>query len=229
MSIKRQVLRAEVQEMILDRLTQGQWRPGARLSIDGLARDLEVSPTPVREALVALERSGLIRYQALKGYVVAEPLTGEQIGELIDARIVLEVAALTRAFRDWDALVAELRETHARHQALAEQILAGEDPDYDLIHQYFLADSDFHEALFTHADNHFLSAMRETLSSHVHRMRQTWSEGAEQIDAAEAIAEHAAILARVEERNHDGALQALRGHLEAVRDRSGGERAPETA
>ena len=108
MSSKRQALRADVQEEIQNRLMQGDWRPGARLSIDGLARDLDVSPTPVREALAALERSELITYQPLKGFVVAPPLTAEQIGELIDARLVVELAAFTRAFGTWQALLDDL-------------------------------------------------------------------------------------------------------------------------
>src|SRR5699024_384705 len=57
MAVRRQVLRAEVEELILQRLLESRWAPGSRLSIDGLARDLEVSPTPVREAMVSLERS----------------------------------------------------------------------------------------------------------------------------------------------------------------------------
>jgi DNA-binding GntR family transcriptional regulator len=223
MTSKRQVLRADVQEGIQNRLVQGNWRPGSRLSIDGLARELEVSPTPVREALVALERSGLIEYQALKGFVVAPPLTAQQIDELIDARLVIEVAAFTRAFADWQALLEDLREAHAAHTAIADQISEAGDPDYALIHEYFDADAAFHEALFRHAGNHYLGSMREVLNTHGHRMRQTWSEGPEQIDAAEAITEHEAILARVAEHNHDGALHALRRHLEGVRERSGGQ------
>ena len=68
MAVRRQVLRAEVEELILQRLLEARWPPGARLSIDGLARDLEVSPTPVREAMVSLERSGLVEYVALRGF-----------------------------------------------------------------------------------------------------------------------------------------------------------------
>jgi len=33
-------------------------QPGTRLSIDGLSRDLEVSPTPVREALFVARQKG---------------------------------------------------------------------------------------------------------------------------------------------------------------------------
>src|SRR5690625_5591325 len=77
MAIKRQVLRAEVEELILERLLESRWSPGSRLSIDGLARDLEVSPTPVRGAMVSLERSGPVEYVALRGYAVAPMLDVE--------------------------------------------------------------------------------------------------------------------------------------------------------
>lgn len=229
MSSKRQALRADVQEEIQNRLMQGDWRPGARLSIDGLARDLDVSPTPVREALAALERSELITYQPLKGFVVAPPLTAEQIGELIDARLVVELAAFTRAFGTWQALLDDLREAYAEHARIAEQIAAEPKPDYALFHAYFEADNAFHEAFFRHAGNHYLASMRDVLNAHGHRMRQTWSEGPERIDAADALAEHAEILARVEEHNHDGAQAALRRHLEGVRERSGGVASPPQA
>src|SRR5690625_5952809 len=78
MAIRRQILRDEVAELLLQRLLEARWAPGSRLSIDGLARDLEVSPTPVREAMVSLERSGLVEYVALRGYVVAPMLDVEQ-------------------------------------------------------------------------------------------------------------------------------------------------------
>lgn len=225
MTIKRQVLRDEVQSMILARLTEGRWSPGSRLSIDGLARELEVSPTPVREALVGLERSGLIEYRALRGYLVAAPLTAEQIGELIDAREVVEGAALARAFGNGAReLCEQLEACHQAQTAAAQRIAEAGAPDYELISAYFTADAAFHEAFFHRAGNSFLSTMHHTLGSHAHRMRQTWSEGPEQIDSADALAEHGEILRLVREDDQDGALRALHQHLENVRERSGGMR-----
>lgn len=94
MAVRRQVLRAEVEELVLQRLLESRWAPGSRLSIDGLARDLEVSPRPAREAMVSLKRSGLVEHVALRGYVVAPPLDAEHMTELLDARKVVESAAL---------------------------------------------------------------------------------------------------------------------------------------
>ncbi|HIY23739.1 MAG TPA: GntR family transcriptional regulator, partial [Candidatus Brachybacterium merdigallinarum] len=140
MAIRRQVLRDEVEELILQRLLENRWEPGARLSIDGLARDLEVSPTPVREAMVSLERSGLVEYVALRGYVVAPMLDERHMVELLDARRVVESAALGRSFERWDALLADLEAAHRRHAEVLARIDAADAGDYSLVNEHFQAD-----------------------------------------------------------------------------------------
>ncbi|MCW1805127.1 GntR family transcriptional regulator [Brachybacterium squillarum] len=220
MAIRRQVLRDEVEELILQRLLENRWAPGSRLSIDGLARDLEVSPTPVREAMVALERSGLVEYVALRGYVVAPPLDAEHMTELLDARKVVESAALGRAFTQWDALVADLEAAHARHAEVLAQIDAAGAEDYELLNEHFRADWAFHQVFFAHADNRYLRTMVENLSTYSHRMRQTWSGGPETFDGRVAHEEHGIVLEKVRQHHHDGALQALAAHLDGVLARS---------
>ncbi|MGO1201218.1 MAG: GntR family transcriptional regulator [Dermabacteraceae bacterium] len=220
MVVRRQVLRAEVEELILQRLLESRWAPGSRLSIDGLARDLEVSPTPVREAMVSLERSGLVEYVALRGYVVAPPLDAEHMSELLDARKVVETAALGRAFRDQDALLADLEEAHRSHSEVLSRIDESGSEDYTLLNEHFRADWAFHQAFFAHAENRYLRTMVENLSTYTHRMRQTWSGGPETFDGHIAHHEHGMILEKVRQHNHDGALNALRAHLDGVLARS---------
>lgn len=217
---KRQVLRDEIQEMILSRLLESKWSPGSRVSIDGLARELGVSPTPVREAMVGLERSGLVEYAALRGYVVAPPLNEEQIVDIIDARTILETAALSRAFDHWEDLAPELEKAHQEHRRVIEKIRATEHVNFELLRQYFAADLAFHQVIFKHTHNEYLSSMVDQLSPHMHRMRQTWAGGEELLDSEDAYAEHAQIVGKVLQRNHDGALDAMRTHLAAVRERS---------
>lgn len=220
MGVRRQVLRDEVQEMILERLLESRWAPGARLSIDGLARELDVSPTPVREALVSLERSGLVEYAALRGYVVAPMLTAEQITELLEARRTVETAVLSRALEDWEVFVADLERAHAAHVEVVERIHAAPALAYELVREHFQCDWEFHQTWFNHAQNRYLRQMVETLRPHTHRMRQTWEGGPPELDADEALNEHARILEKVRERNHDGALRALTEHLDNVLMRS---------
>lgn len=216
-------LRAGIHSALFDLLTTGHWPPGAHLSIDGLAREFAVSPTPVREAMVALEKTGLIKYRAKRGYVVAPPLKPKQIRELIDARLVLERAALSRALRkSWSELSHALRKAYEAHCRATNFIRRSDTMDYKYVREYFEADIAFHHAFFKFADNEFLSNMNETLGAHAHRMRQTWASGREQFDFDETLHEHSQILTGIEERNHDGALAALELHLSNVCVRFGG-------
>ncbi|MGP9537160.1 GntR family transcriptional regulator [Brachybacterium sp. AOP43-C2-M15] len=220
MAVRRQVLRAEVEELILQRLLEARWAPGSRLSIDGLARDLEVSPTPVREAMVSLERSGLVEYVALRGYVVAPMLDAEQMAELLEARKVIEAAALTHAFDDYDALLADLEAAQARHAEVISRIEAAETVSYELVQEHFHADWGFHQTFFDHAGNRYLSTMVETLRSHTHRMRQTWAGGPAALDVHEAFTEHARVLEMMRRHHQDGAVRELTKHLDDVLARS---------
>src|SRR5690606_38202782 len=119
----RRAMRADIRQVVFDRLTTGAWAPGERVSIEALARELGVSPTPVREALVSLERSGLIQYRAQRGYVAAPPLDEQQIVEVLDARLVGQRAGCIRAFRSsWEDLAARLDAVHRAHVEAAERL-----------------------------------------------------------------------------------------------------------
>ncbi len=88
--VSRQVLADHVYEELLASLMDGRLEPGAAVSIDGTARELDVSPTPVREALARLEHTGMVRRVALKGYRVAPMFTREDFAELMEARLAIE-------------------------------------------------------------------------------------------------------------------------------------------
>ena len=68
-----------VHEQIYERIMSLKIPPGARITIDGLARELNVSQTPVREALTRLERESLVRKEHLIGYSASPQLTAQGI------------------------------------------------------------------------------------------------------------------------------------------------------
>jgi DNA-binding GntR family transcriptional regulator len=78
-------------------LMDGKLEPGTPVSIDGMARDLGVSPTPIREALARLEATGMVARIALKGYRVAPLFMTEELGKLMEARRVIETANASMA------------------------------------------------------------------------------------------------------------------------------------
>ena len=84
-TVSRQVLADHVYEELLASLMDGRLEPGAAVSIDGTARELDVSPTPVREALARLEHTGMVRARQLLGYL-------EEARSGVNASIQTEVA-----------------------------------------------------------------------------------------------------------------------------------------
>lgn len=220
-SLERRGLRDGVYALILDMLMRSDIEPGARLSIDGLARDLKVSPTPVREALVQLERTGLVTREALKGYRVAPPMSDSQVDELFDARLVLELGAVRLAARDAAQVVPRLQAALESHRAAAETVgqTAEDGPlSVSVLRDYFTADWAFHLVLFEATHNPFLLDMSEAISTRAHRMRQTVTSGVS--DAQSAICEHTSILDAFRTGDADAAVEAMREHLDKVRTRA---------
>ena len=227
----RRVLRDSAYELLLDMLLDGSLPPGAGLSIDGLARDLGVSPTPIREALVHLEHTGLVTRTALRGYRVAPPLTAKQIVQLADARTIIELGALELALDRRQTLIPVLRAAHERHARMIAEVdleptersaPESDQPDLDRIaryRRYFDADWGFHQTIIEHAGNPFLVELSVSLGSHVHRLRQSIGVGL--TDSHDAGTEHGRVLEALERgAPEQSVLAALREHLEAVRNRS---------
>src|SRR4030088_3616894 len=75
-----------VTELVMDQHIEA----GARANIDLVARQLNVSPTPVREALARLEMDGLVMKEPLRGYSVTPMLDTKTSNDLYDVRRLLE-------------------------------------------------------------------------------------------------------------------------------------------
>ena len=222
--IDRRGLREQVYDAVLRMLLDGRIASGERLSIEDLARTLSVSPTPVREALVMLERTGLVSRVALRGYRVAPPLDREQLQQLFDARLLLEVEAATRAHAQRETLLDELRDITAEHDEHVSRIVGydAEDGDgdelLDLTQAYFTTDAAFHHAIFAAAGNRYLTDMYESLGALTHRMRQIAMRGPN--DVQEASREHHAIVDAFSRGEPGAAAEAMRSHIQNVRNRS---------
>jgi len=217
----RRGLRDHVYDSILQLLLSGEVPPGVRLSIDTIARRLQVSPTPVREAMVHLERTGLVTREALKGYRMAPPLDASQLADLFDARLMLETTAARLATPADPDFLAELRAALADHRRAGERVsetIGAGDPDVSLTTDYFAKDAAFHRVVFRHCGNHYIHEMSESLGGQLHRMRQSVLHG--DIDVDEAVAEHAAIVEAFAGSDPDGPERAMRDHIEGVRARS---------
>ncbi|MFZ6992631.1 GntR family transcriptional regulator [Curtobacterium sp. RRHDQ66] len=218
--ITQRGLRDRVYDRVLDVLMGPDVEPGMRLSIDGLARTLGVSPTPVREALVQLERTGLVTREANKGYRVAPPLAGDQLEALFDARLIVESGAVELAARgDVEGLRERLVLALSDQAAVAREVAvvgSAQAPE-ELMARYFRSDWQFHQLIFDAARNPFLLEMSDIITTRVHRMRQIVEGGGDDTDRA--VHEHQAILDALAS-DPTSAVAAMRVHIDAVRLRS---------
>ncbi len=219
--IERKGLRDRVYDLVLDMLVSQTVAPGTRLSIDAIARDLNVSPTPVREALVQLERTGLVTREPLKGYRVAPQITDGQLESLFDTRIVLEGGAAALAARHSEELVPLLEAALDEHRKVTERVRAAAASgtlSVALLREYFAVDWNFHHLIFEGTNNPFLIDMSEVISTRVHRMRQTVLSGV--TDAEDAVDEHTHIIEAFRTGDPDAVARAMRDHIEKVRARA---------
>lgn len=206
----RRALADDVYDAVLGLLMDQVIEPGSRASIDGIARELGVSPTPVREALARLESEGLVVKKALKGYTAAPLLDADGLRELFEMRRLLEPHAAHSAAARMDG------ETLDELQRLCEQMhvsgaaaQAGADrfTDYK---DFAKQDADFHRIIAEHAGNALLADAVFRLRSHLHQYRVYFEHGV----AEETSEEHDAVLAALRAGDADGAQRAMLDHIE---------------
>jgi DNA-binding GntR family transcriptional regulator len=117
-------LRADLRLKVLERILNGKLSPGSRVNESRLAKELNVSRTPLREALFQLEREGFVRSDRDRGFSV-EPMSGREIREFYPILWTLECLALrlcgpraTLAVPSLTRLNNELRTTRNPKRAL---------------------------------------------------------------------------------------------------------------
>lgn len=202
---EKQTLADAAYTQLKARIIQGELAPGAKVSIDGLARGLEFSQTPIREALARLESEGLLARRPLSGYTVTPLLTATELADLYEIRLLLEPLAARRA--------AESDPFASATERLAD---AARMPDPGLERLAFTeADARFHDEVARLSGSVQLAGAIRRLDAHMHLYRAYI--GPKEIKETEA--EHRAITDAVAARDPDAAAAAMRRHLERARDR----------
>ncbi|WP_420362745.1 GntR family transcriptional regulator [Curtobacterium aetherium] len=89
LAVPRNLLRDAVFARMLRSILRGDYRRGQRLRLDALADDMQVSRTPVREALVPLEAMRLVIVQRYVGVVIAPWTVGQMVERVRIAQSML--------------------------------------------------------------------------------------------------------------------------------------------
>jgi DNA-binding GntR family transcriptional regulator len=195
-------------ERLREAIVRGEFRPNQRLVESDLAEWLEVSRTPLREALARLAGEGLILSQR-RGWIVREHSV-QEISEIHEVRAALEgMAAYLAAKRATDEQIGHVLELHAH--ATENPQLASE-PGLYLV-EYNDA---FHEAVVSCADNerlrHFIRQNREFFFTY--RLARLYSFD----EARASITGHDEVVQALRARDADRAEAAMREHILQARD-----------
>lgn len=111
---------ASVAEVIRGAIVDGRLAPGARLKEEEIARELGMSRTPIREALLVLQAEGLVDAAPNRGATVRKHDAAD-LDDMYRIRALLEgYAARSAAERVSDATVRELEASCERFEALPE-------------------------------------------------------------------------------------------------------------
>ncbi len=214
----RSTLVDQVYERLMELLLDGSLHSGDTVSIDGTARHLGVSPTPVREALARLESTGNVVRVAMRGYRVPEMPDAKEIADIMDARLLIESQLAELACAQVDAtLLAALED------AINDQERAPRTSDAAAIRAYHRADERFHRLIAEHADNGALLRAYEALGGHGQRFRLFVGVGVQ--DSACAIAEHRELLDALRRGYGPEVYRIMHTHVTSVKERALAEHA----
>ncbi|MEU5023647.1 GntR family transcriptional regulator [Streptomyces milbemycinicus] len=208
-SVKSNV-RESVFQALMTLLMDHDLEPGTKLSIAGLARQLDVSQTPVREALARCESEGLVVRRPNAGYLVAPLLDRTALDDLYDIRLLLEPAAAERAARY--ATEAELADMHRTLEQMRPP-LRGD--TYEAYRGFAELDAAFHNAIAEASRSPLIADTLRRFRAHTHSYRLYFRHSI----AGEAVVEHQAVLDAIRAKDPEAAARAMRDHLEASRSR----------
>jgi DNA-binding GntR family transcriptional regulator len=197
-------LAEDVYGAIFNKLMSLEISPGARITVDGLVRELEVSHTPIREALGRLEGEGLVVKTHLVGYSASPQITRRRFDEIYQLRLLLEPHGARRAAKR----VSE--EQTLKLKGIAGQMRELDNRERSSYARFARLDADFHDKIMEIAGNGLIRDTLTHLHTHFHIFRLMFHAGVTE----EALTEHEAILAALSYRDELGAEQAMRDHIE---------------
>lgn len=195
-------LREMVEDSLAAAIVSGELPPGQLVSAPGLAAQFKVSATPVREAMLNLEKRGFVEAVRNKGFRVTD-VSDEDLRQIVNVRQLLEPPAMRQlAAALPEALMPQLRQ-------MAEDIITGAESG-DL-HSYLQADQRFHLRLTGLLGNPLLVDIIADLRS---RTRLIGLASMVRTTAlATSAAEHLELLDALSAGDGDGAEALMRRHI----------------
>ena len=142
-------LRELALEHLRNRIVDGSLKMGQILSERKISEELGVSKSPVREALAQLRDEGLVNIEPQKGARVFS-LSEAEVTQICDFRQAIETAAFELALsRDPEGLASDIVKIVKKME---------QERKYGNEKEYLALDTSFHQLIFEHAGNDYLTA-----------------------------------------------------------------------
>lgn len=193
-----------VYDYLREGIVTGVLAPGSPISEMEISKTLQVSRSPVREAIMALEGEGMVHRYPNRGCFVND-ITAQDVNEIFELRSLLEVAALNAAFRhidpqELDRLEADLLQLKPTDTADA----------------YFETDRRLHSIIISSCGNMRLVQILRTLNSQIEQVRRISASQPKRLLASRQ--EHLTIVGDIKAGDLEAAREAMSLHIQNVRD-----------
>jgi DNA-binding GntR family transcriptional regulator len=181
-------------------ILEGHFTPGEKMDQDRIADELDVSRTPIREALKVLESEGFVDIQPHRGAYVST-VSQRDIEEIYQVRALIEaeiVNQLTPVISDdvLDEMEQSLREVHRESGA----------------ERYVESDVAFHDGIAELVDNELLKEILDGLNKRILRVRR-FAQLQPGYHLVQSHTEHMSILEAMRERRPEKAAELMALHL----------------
>jgi len=205
--LRNETLAQDVYRQLKHSIVTFQLLPGTPLPEAELSEQLNVSRTPIREALRILESEGLVEIEARRGARVAQ-ISLEDVRDAYEVRGWLESAAAAKAAQVMDA------EALAKLEAAIEK-LSVEPVTHEGAACAAAADVEFHDLIIKAASNKLAKELIDQARAITARAAYFVPPGR----YSESREEHKAILRALRERNSEEARELMCNHVKAAANR----------
>lgn len=199
---KHLTLRERTYDEILSMILSGELLPGSQIDERSLTERLEVSRTPIREAISVLAKEGLVEIQPYRGFSVCR-FTAKQVRDLYELRRQLECFAIRLAVDNISN--AHTAQLEAILNASVAALEAGD------IAAYGAHDRDFHDLIADLSGNDALVDTLARLSRQIQICRMIANQSPD--FAARAARERDEILDALRARDADRAAALMDAHI----------------
>ena len=207
--IIRNTIAGQVFSELRRRIAVGQLRPGEKLRPDEIATDLDVSPTPVKEALLRLDAEGLVETIPRRGTVVRR-ISRNHTAELFKVREMIETWSLRAGFAADRITPQFLEQARKTVEDLSATVVDGKFTD---IEQAIEADRALHDLIVSLSGNSIMIDWHRRVISQTEFVR-LYATPPER--ATETEVEHNAIYEALQAGDLQAAECAVREHFESA-------------